>query len=76
METQKTELQILVDGMNSSVASINAALADKKTDNTVMQVRVNVLHLEHSLASALLKDGKTDIKPFTKAVADGKKFLS
>ena len=71
-----TPLEIAVKGMDASVDAINKAVAKEKTDSAKESVRVNVLHLEYSLGTDLIKTSKTDTKVYTDAIAAGKAFLA
>lgn len=75
--TTPSILEVAVNGLNASAAAISKVIAEGKNDeNSKVKVRVNVLHLEHGIASDIIKQTKTDTKVFVDAIAAGKAFLS
>ena len=66
--------KIKIDGLNSSVAVINEAVKQTKTQDLARAVYSNVHHLEDALE--FLKVIKLDAKVYTDAIAAGRKFIN
>lgn len=66
--------KVKIDGLNSSVATIDEAVKQPKTEDLARAVYSNVHHLEDALE--FLKVIKLDDKVYTKAIATGRKFLN